>query len=166
MVNYILDDADNRIIHPCRNLRWSLFIKGVPKYTPGKKVLAKFSKLTFHSVRHWMASWKICQYDVYIPGHKKLTFGVAKVVLVSTLFFKDYTVNFTLFARHVTRYIHITLTIFQEATQCLTLWKISLEFFCKNFFPGVYERCSTMTARRKDPHDKMILFVSKFTLIY
>ena len=27
-----------------------------------------------------------------------------------------------IFARHVTRYIHIILTIFQEATQCLTLW--------------------------------------------
>ena len=43
-----------------------------------------------------------------------------------------------IFARHVTRYIHIILTIFQEATQCLTLWKISLKMFCKNFFPGVY----------------------------
>ena len=43
-----------------------------------------------------------------------------------------------IFARHVTRYIHIILTIFQEATQCLTLWKISLKNICKNFFPGVY----------------------------
>ena len=34
------------------------------------------------------------------------------------------------------------LTIFQEATQCLTLWKISLENFCKNFFPGVYKLTS------------------------
>ena len=43
-----------------------------------------------------------------------------------------------IFARHVTRYIHIILTIFQEATQCLTLWRISLKNVCKNFFPGVY----------------------------
>ena len=41
-------------------------------------------------------------------------------------------------ARHVTRYIHIILAIFQEATQCLTVWTISLENFCNNFFPGVY----------------------------
>ena len=33
------------------------------------KVLAKFSKFIFHSVRHWVASWKFFQYDVYIPGN-------------------------------------------------------------------------------------------------
>ena len=33
--------------------------------------------------------------EVKLPGHKKLTFGVAKVVLVSTVLFKDYMVNFT-----------------------------------------------------------------------
>ena len=38
-------------------------------YTPGKKFLQKFSKLIFHSVRHWVASWTNCQYDVYIPGN-------------------------------------------------------------------------------------------------
>ena len=76
--------------------------------------------------------------EVKLTGHNKLTFGVAKVVMVSTLLFKDYMVIFTHFARHVTWYIYIILTIFQEATQCLTLWKISLENFCNNFFPGVY----------------------------
>ena len=33
--------------------------------------------------------------EVKLTGHKKLTFGVAKVVLVSTLLFKDYMVIFT-----------------------------------------------------------------------
>ena len=75
--------------------------------------------------------------EVKLTGHKKLTFGVAKFVLVSTLLFKDYIVNFTHFCQ--TCYIHIILTICQEATQCLTLWKISLEKFCKNFFPRLYD---------------------------
>ena len=35
--------------------------------------------------------------EVKLIGHKKLTFGVTKVVLVSTLLFKDYRVNFTHF---------------------------------------------------------------------
>ena len=39
---------------------WSLYDDiGRHKYTPGKKFLQKFSKLIFHSVRHWGASWKI-----------------------------------------------------------------------------------------------------------
>ena len=33
--------------------------------------------------------------EVKLTGHKKLTFGVGKVVLVSTLLFKDYMFNFT-----------------------------------------------------------------------
>ena len=37
--------------------------------------------------------------EVKLTGHKKLTFGVAKVVLVSTLLFKDYIVNFTHFCQ-------------------------------------------------------------------
>ena len=34
-----------------------------------------------------------------LASHKKLTFGVAKIVLVSTLLFKDYVVNFTHFSQ-------------------------------------------------------------------
>ena len=37
--------------------------------------------------------------EVKLNGHKKLTFGVAKVVLVSTLLFKDYMVNFINFCQ-------------------------------------------------------------------
>ena len=75
--------------------------------------------------------------EVKLTGHKKLTFGVAKVVLVSKLFFKDYMVIYTHYCQTCYQlYIHIILTIFHEATQCLTLWKISLEKFCKNFFQG------------------------------
>ena len=37
--------------------------------------------------------------EAKLTGHKKLTFGVAKVVLVSTLLFKDYMVNFTHFCQ-------------------------------------------------------------------
>ena len=39
------------------------------------------------------------QDEVKLNGHKKLTFGVAKVVLVSTPLFKDYTVNLTHFCQ-------------------------------------------------------------------
>ena len=83
-------------------------------------VLFPMMKPTWWVTKSWLLGWpKLCWFQ--------------------TLLFKDYMVNFTHFARHVTRYIHIILTIFQEATQCLTLWKIRLENFCKNFFPGVYE---------------------------
>ena len=42
-----------------------------------------------------------------LASHKKLTFGVAKVVLVSTLLFKDYVVNFTHFSQTCYQvYIH------------------------------------------------------------
>ena len=37
--------------------------------------------------------------EVKLTGHKKLTFGVAKVVLVSTLLFKDYMINLTHFCQ-------------------------------------------------------------------
>ena len=37
--------------------------------------------------------------EVKLTDHKKLTFGVAKIVLVSTLLFKDYMVNFTHFCQ-------------------------------------------------------------------
>ena len=33
--------------------------KNIHTYTPGKKFLQKIFKLIFHSVRHWVASWKI-----------------------------------------------------------------------------------------------------------
>ena len=37
--------------------------------------------------------------EVKLTSHKKLTFGVAKVVLISTLLFKDYIVSFTHFCQ-------------------------------------------------------------------
>ena len=37
--------------------------------------------------------------NVKLTGHKKLTFGVAKVMLVSTLLFKDYVIIFTHFCQ-------------------------------------------------------------------
>ena len=74
--------------------------------------------------------------EVELTSHKKLTFGVAKVALVSTLLFKDYMVNFTHFCHTCDKVYTHHIDNFQETTQCLTLWKISLENFCKNFFQG------------------------------
>ena len=69
--------------------------------------------------KSWLLGWpKLCWFHLYFSK----TIGSISLI----------------FVRHVPRYIHVILTIFQEATQCLTLWKISLKNFCKNFFPGVY----------------------------
>ena len=76
---------------------------------------------------------------VKLPSHKKLTFGV-KLCWFQLYCSKTIWSFSLIFARHVARYIPIILTIFQEDTQCLTLWKTCLEHFCKNFFPGVYYR--------------------------
>ena len=76
--------------------------------------------------------------EVKLNGHKKLTLGWPKLCWFQLHCSKTIRSISLIFARHITRYIHIILTISQDATQCLTLWKISLENVCKNFFPGVY----------------------------
>ena len=79
-------------------------------------VLFPMTNSTWPVTKSWLLGWpKLCWFQLYCSTTISL-----------------------IFARHVTRYIHIILTIFQEATQCLTLWKISLKIFCKDFFPGVY----------------------------
>ena len=82
-------------------------------------VLFPMTKSNWPVSKSWLLGWpKLCWFQLYCS---KTLWSISLI-----------------FARHITRYIHIILTIFQEATQCLTLWKISLENFCKNFFPGVY----------------------------
>ena len=82
-------------------------------------VLFPMTKPNKQVTKSWLLGWqKLCWFQLYCS---KTIWSISLI-----------------FARHVTRYIHIILTFFQEATQCLTLWKISLENFCKNFFPGVY----------------------------
>ena len=76
--------------------------------------------------------------EVKLNGHKSWLLGWPKLCWFQLYCSKTILSISLIFARHVTRYIVIILTIFQETTQCLTLWKISLENFCKNFFPGVY----------------------------
>ena len=81
-------------------------------------VLFPMTKSNFPVTKSWLLGWpKLCWFQLYCSK------TIWSILLM--------------FARHVTRYIHTILTIFQEATQCLTLWKITLENFCKNFFPGV-----------------------------
>ena len=76
-------------------------------------------KSNWPATRSWLLGWpKLCWFQLYCS---KTLWSISLI-----------------YVRHVTWYIHIILTIFQEVTQCLTLWKISLETFCKNFFPGVY----------------------------
>ena len=81
-------------------------------------VLFPMTKSNWPVTKSWLLGWpKLCWFQIYC----------SKTI---------WSLSFIL-ARHVTRYIHIILTILQ-ATQCLTLCKISLENVCKNFFPGVY----------------------------
>ena len=82
-------------------------------------VLFPMTKSNWLVTKSWLLGWpKLCWFQLYC----------SKTIWSFSL----------IFASHVTRYMFIILTFFQEATQCLTLWKISLENFCKNFFPGVY----------------------------
>ena len=82
-------------------------------------VLFPMTKSNWPVTKSWLLGWpKLCWFELYC----------SKTIR---------SISF-IFARLVTRYIHIILATFQEATQCLKLWKISLENFCKNFFPGVY----------------------------
>ena len=77
--------------------------------TPGLSISFQFCrKLTKHLLYH-IAKFDCVMWDVIcifmkstsckLTGHKKFTFGVAKVVLVSTLLFKDYMVIFTHFCQ-------------------------------------------------------------------
>ena len=81
-------------------------------------VLFPMTKSKWQVTKSWLLGWpKLCWFQLYCS---KTIWSISLI-----------------FPRHITRYIHIILTIFQEATECLTLWIISLENFCKNFFPGV-----------------------------
>ena len=82
-------------------------------------VLFPMTKSNWLVTKSWLLEWpKLCWFQLYCS---KTIWSISLI-----------------FARHVTRYIQIILTIFRAATQCLTLWKICLGNFCKNFFPGVY----------------------------
>ena len=73
-------------------------------------VLFPMAKSNWLGTKSWLLGWpKLCWFQLYC----------SKTIWPISL----------IFARHVSRYIHIILIIFQEATQCLTLWKISLKFF-------------------------------------
>ena len=94
-----------RCFHP--NDQW-LAIAGWWYFSPWRKS-------NWPVTKSWLLGWpKLCWFQLYC----------SKTIWSFSL----------IFARYVTRYIHIILTMFQEATQCLTLWKISLEIFCKTFF--------------------------------
>ena len=85
-----------------------------------------------------LADGTLPHYEVKLTGHKKLTFEVAKFVLVSTLLFKDYMVNFTHFCQTCYQvYTHHTDNFSGSHSMSNTM-KISLKNVCKNFFPGVY----------------------------
>ena len=78
-------------------------------------VLFPMTKSNWPVTKSWLLGWpKLCWFELYC----------SKTIR---------SIPFIL-ARRVTRYIHIILATFHEAIQCLTLWKISLENFCKNFF--------------------------------
>ena len=78
-------------------------------------VLFPMTKSNWPVTKSWLLGWpKLCWFQLYCS---KTIWSISLI-----------------FPRHVTRYILIILTIFQEATQCLT--QISLENFCKNFFQG------------------------------
>ena len=73
-----------------------------------------------------------------LTGHKKLTFRVAKVVLVSSLLFKDYRVNFTHFCQTCSQVYTRHTDNFSGSHSMSNTMKNKFGKFCKNFFPGVY----------------------------
>ena len=87
---------------------WVLHITGVfsvsPQYTIHRflRHLHCLGNVRYCSSRCFHPSDLPSLADATFPqltAHKKLTFGVTKVVLVSTLLFKDYMVNFTHFCQ-------------------------------------------------------------------
>ena len=79
--------------------------------------------------------------EVKLTGHKKLTFGVAKVVLVSTLLFKDDVVIFTHFCQtgyHV--YTHNIDNFSGSDSMSNTMKNKFGEFLQEVFSRGVYSK--------------------------
>ena len=107
-------------------------------------VLFPMTKSNWLVTKSWLLGWpKLCWFQLYCL---KTIWSISLI-----------------FAGHVTRYIHIILTNFQEATQCLTLWKISLEDFCKNFFPGVYN--STLNRHIREAHAIFLQVIEQLNTI-
>ena len=72
--------------------------------------------------------------EVKLTGHKKLTFGVAKVVLVSTLLFKDYMVNFTHFCQTCYQVYTHHIDNFSGSHSMSNTMKNKLEKFLQELF--------------------------------
>ena len=70
-----------------------------------------------------------------LTGHKKLTFGVAKVVLVSTLLFKD---DFTHFCQTCYQVYTHHIDNFSGSHSMSNIMKNKFGKFLQEFFPGVY----------------------------
>ena len=93
---------------------------------------APFIPMTYH---HWlMVLFPI----VKLTGHKKLTFGVAKVVLISTLLFKDYMVNFTHFCQTCYQVYTNHIDNFSGSHSMSNTMKNKFGKFLQELFPGVY----------------------------
>ena len=77
--------------------------------------------------------------EVKLTGHKKLTLGAAKVVLVSTLLFKDYVVNFTHFCQTCYQvYTHYIDNFSGSYSMSKTMKKKFEKFLQELFSRGVY----------------------------
>ena len=85
-----------------------------------------------------MADGTFTHDEVNLTGHKKLTFMVSKVVLVSTLLFKDYLVNFTHFCQICNQVYTHHIDNFSGSHSMSNTMRNKFGKFCKNFFPGVY----------------------------
>ena len=112
-------------------------------------VLFPMTKSNWTVTKSWLLGWpKLCWFQLYCS---KTIWSISLI-----------------FARHITSYIHIILTIFQEAAQCLTLLKISLKMFCKNFFPGVYNHNNIAIRSHIMIYDSVynLIFATKFSSIY
>ena len=83
-------------------------------------VLFPMTKSNWPVTKSWLLGWpKLCWFQLYCS---KTIWSI-----------------WLIFSRYVTRYIHIILTILQEATQCLTLWKNKFGKFLQELFSrGVY----------------------------
>ena len=76
--------------------------------------------------------------EVKLTGHKKLTFGVAKVLLVSTLLFKDYMVIFTHLCQTCYQIYTHHIDIFSGSHSMSNIMKNKFGIILQELFPRVY----------------------------
>ena len=95
--------------------------------------------------------------EVKLTGHKKLTFGVAKVVLVSILLFKDYIVIFTHFCQSCYQvYVHHIENFSGNHSMSNTMKNKFGKFLQELFSRGVYTIVPSVKSSTRCGHFQLI----------